>query len=143
VRLDAVVDSEGSMLRNSWVVGKVRMNSVRLRKRIWYSNSWQTFLFARFVPKGSGTLIVGRYGVHWGTQILEAIIFTAMFIAIVLSRGEAGLIIILGFIVAMAVVCRFLARNEGDFLLQFLVKAIRGRRVERKRAARGPKDRLS
>jgi len=54
-RLDAAIECDSTMLHYKSVVGKVRGDSLRLRKRIWYRNSFQTLLWAKLVPERKGT----------------------------------------------------------------------------------------
>jgi hypothetical protein len=60
--LDSKVDPEWSMIRENDAVGKVRLNSLRVRKRTWYRTPLRNYLFAKLSVKGDGTLIVGRLG---------------------------------------------------------------------------------
>src|SRR4051812_21410120 len=70
-RLKAVIDTERSALfsfaglfGSRPVVGRVTESSLRLRKRIGYRNSFQSFLTATMRPEAGGTLISGDVAMH-------------------------------------------------------------------------------
>ncbi len=147
------LDAELGMYGNKAVAGKVRRDSLRLRERIWYRNSFQTFLFAKLVPQAQGTLIVGRLGMHW-----LVLTFMAVWLGGALSfavgwllaslRGDAVggppfaiLVFFPVFGVALCGFGRFLARHEAQFLTYFLVETVKGQLQEPDSATRIVQDR--
>jgi hypothetical protein len=65
-RLRETTDHDGLL---SWfgsrpVVGRVSGRSVRLRKRIWYRNSFQTFLTGSLEERDGSVVFRGKAGMH-------------------------------------------------------------------------------
>jgi hypothetical protein len=70
-RLTAAIDAEQSLLSSiaalrgsKPVVGWVTESSMRLRKRIGYGNSFQSYLTATMRPEAGGTAISGKIAMH-------------------------------------------------------------------------------
>src|SRR4051812_1389859 len=68
-RLRSVVSTLSSPNFGSGVVGYVGQQSVRLRRRIWYGNSFQTCLYGELRPEAGGTCISCRFGLRPFTTI--------------------------------------------------------------------------
>jgi hypothetical protein len=124
------------------VVGRVAGRSVRLRKRIGYRNSFQTFLTGTLEPRGEGTAFRARAGMHPFVAAFMAVWFAAIlliggpvFVAAV--RGVAaeanGLVGLLA--PPLMLVCglllvwfgRYLARGEEQFLVSFVAEVLGAR----------------
>jgi hypothetical protein len=145
-RLLAAIDQEGFL---SWrgsrpVIGRVSGRSVRLRKRIRYRSSFQTFLTGTLEPQGEGSVFRGTAGMHPFVPIFMAIWFAGVGIAWVgtalvaaiqglLGAGgqPAGVVILTSVMMAfgVALVCagRLLARGEEPFLVAFVADVLAAR----------------
>jgi hypothetical protein len=147
-RLTAVIDTE-RLASSSWsgsrpVVGRVTDSSLRLRKRIRYRNSFQSFLTATMRPEAGGTLISGEVAMHPFVRAfmliwLSGVLFIGgtMFLATVGSMAIAsgshhqnawmGVVIppvMLAFGFGLVCFGRYLARDEGRFLTDFLSRTL-------------------
>jgi hypothetical protein len=129
-RLRAAIDGGlASWFGSKPVVGKVVGHSVRLRKRIGYSNSFQTYLKGTLEPCGEGTVFRGKAGLHPLMAALTMVWFAAAVILcgaffVTEIRGQpAGLLLIL---FGMLLVCFgwFLARGEKRFLVAFIAEVL-------------------
>ncbi len=80
-RLGAAIDSQLSLFGSRPVIGRVNSSTLRLRKRIGYGNSFQTFLTASMKPHGSGTVIDGEFAMSLFTRVFMSIWFA--FLAII------------------------------------------------------------
>lgn len=147
VRVSARINSPWAVIGFRKVVGRVSESRMSLRKRIWYSNPYQTVLTACFDEEGLGTRVTCRFGLSrftaaWMTIWFAGVLFIggAMFLATAyefIAKPQAlqpnawmGLAIpaaMLAFGFALDRFSRFLARNERDFLLRFVVEAVDGR----------------
>ena len=118
------------------VVGRVSQSSFRLRKRIKYGNIFQTYITATIRAGGSHTIIAAHLGmlplvlwfmVLWiagfiyskATYFADAL--STASVSAVASRDVILLLCVLLFAVALPLFGRFLARNEGRFLTDFLI----------------------
>jgi hypothetical protein len=143
-RLLAAIDSErsalfsfSSLFGSRPVIGRVNSSSIRLRKRIGYRNSFQTFLTAAMRPHGTGTIIQGKFSMHTFTRVFMPIWFggVALFgvaglLLSIFTRSSAQspntwlfLLIAPGMLLFGFVLARFgryLARDEARFLADFL-----------------------
>ena len=54
----------GLLNLSSDVDGRVEHDWIRLRKKNFYRNSFQTFLHAKLKPEGNGTRLHGSLGLH-------------------------------------------------------------------------------
>jgi len=153
VRLASAIDTERSVIFSSaalfgskLVIGQASESSLRLRKRIRYRNSFQSFLFATMRPQQGGTLISGTFAMH---PMVRTFIFVWFgFIAVIgggvalatvrgtLSSSDGNSHSLLGIIIPLAMLCfgfvlirfgRYLARNEARFPTDFLVQTLDGR----------------
>jgi len=148
-RLRAVINSEHLFCLPNWfgtepVSGRVTETSLRLSKRIWYRNSFQSFLFAKMRPEAGGTVISGKVGMHPFTSVFMCIWLGVAFIfgGIILVPSVRSLIahpdniqqetwvgcavpLLMPTFGFCLVWCgRFLARNEDRFLTDFLSQTL-------------------
>lgn len=142
-RLQAGVDSEWTFGGGKDVVGRVGDDGFRLRLRIGYRNSFQTFMFGAVQADGRGSRIVARTGMH-----PFAAVFMTLWISVVglgaaigvaglldARPGEAvqGLIILVpigmfAFGIALVGIGRWIARNERARLIEFLKRSVDAKR---------------
>ena len=140
-RLREAADREGLL---SWfgskpIVGRVSARYIRLRQRIGYRNSFQTFLIGSLEDCDGGTLFRGRAGMHplvkgfmavWfsGVVLFGGIAFVTSIQGMLAGGGQPiGAIIpaaMLAFGVVLVGVGRWLARDEERFLVSFLAGVI-------------------
>jgi hypothetical protein len=121
------------------VVGRVSGRSVRLRKRIYYRNSFQTFLTGTLEPHGEGSAFRGTASMHpfvtafvivWfaGVVLIGGAVFVAAIRRLVVGEGEpVGLIVpplMVVFGVFMVCFGRYLARGEERFLVAFVAEVL-------------------
>jgi hypothetical protein len=153
-RLNAVIDSENSILASfaalrgsKAVVGWVTESSMRLRKRIGYGNSFQSYLTATMWPEAGGTAISGKIAMHPLVRVAMIVWFGAIvymaggpFLRTVYLRivgfpaeYENVEVLLIAFPVMLA--CgfgliafgRYLARSEARFLTEFLIRELDAR----------------
>jgi hypothetical protein len=141
-RLQAGVDSEWTFGGAKGFVGRVGDDGFRLRARIGYRNSFQTFMFGTVQSEGRGTKIVARTGMHPFAAIFMTLWLSV--VAIGVAIGVAGLIEarpeepmlalfalvpvgMLAFGVALVGIGRWIARNERARLIAFLESTADGR----------------
>lgn len=148
-RLRAAVNSEAFFDLSSWfgtmpVSGRVSESSLRLRKRIWYRNDFQSFLYATMQPETGGTVIFGKVGLHPFTTVFICIWLgvAVLMCGTVLTPSIRSFfahpdavhqetwvgcvvpIIMPVFGIGLVWFGRFLARNEDRFLTEFLVQTL-------------------
>jgi hypothetical protein len=143
-RLQAGVDSEWTFGGGKDVVGRVAEDGFRLRMRIGYRNSFQTFMFGTVQAEGRGTRIVARTGMHpfaavfmtlWISVIgLGAAIGVAGLIEAQPGEAVQGLIILVpvgmfAFGIALVGIGRWIARNERARLTEFLERSLDAKRA--------------
>lgn len=150
-RLAAAMDVERSPLfsvaglfGSKPVIGRVTETSLRLRKRIGYQNSFQSFLVATLRGEAGGTVISGEFAMHpfvnafmfvWfggviligGTGFLAAV--GTIFFVSGSQRQTAwmGVVIpplMLAFGFGLVRFGRYLARDEARFLTDFLAQTL-------------------
>jgi hypothetical protein len=142
-RLRAATDRDGllSCFGSRPVVGKVSGGSVRLRKRIGYTNSFQTFLVGSLEVRDDVTMFRGRAGMHPLVIGIMAVYFGLLtFIgapAFVAAEGGQGLplgaitpLLMLVFGVGLVWFGRWLARDEEAYLVAFVTRAIAAGRAQ-------------
>jgi len=134
-RLQAGVDSEWTFGGGKSVVGKVDDDGFRLRLRIEYRNSFQTFMFGAVQADGRGARIVARTGMHPFAAVFMTLWLSV--IALASATGVAGLaqaepgetapwfvilvpVGMLAFGIALVGIGRWIARNERARLVEFL-----------------------
>lgn len=137
-RLQAGVDSEWTFGGAKGVVGRVDDDGFRLRMRIGYRNSFQTFMFGAVQADGRGTRIVARTGVHPFAAVFMTLWITV--IGLAAAIGVAGVfqaqaddatqnliflvpIGMFAFGIALVGIGRWIARNERARLVAFLESA--------------------
>lgn len=103
------------------IAGKAAGATIRLRKRIGYSNSFQPILTATLSADGAGTLLHGRIGLH-----------PAVVASSTSPQGDVwvGLAVppaMLLFGYALIRFGRHLAADEGALLADFLAKTVEAR----------------
>lgn len=147
-RLAGVIDTERSAIfslaRSRPVVGRVTDSFLRLRKRIRYRNSFQSFLTATMRPEAGGTLISGEVAMHpfvrvfmfmWlgGVLLIGGTMFLATVGSMVIGSGShhqnawMGVVIppvMLAFGFGLVCFGRYLAREEARFLKDFLIRTL-------------------
>ena len=146
-RLRGTVRSEWALFGRGAVVGRVGDSSFSMRKRLpaFFHNSFQTQVTCRMESEGGATRLHARFGLHFFAAVLMAIWFgflaATMLISIAFSLDHgttsipaffislapvAAMLLLLSGIVAF---CRFLARNDRQFLLDFLKDTIQAREI--------------
>ena len=147
-RLHQHISSEWSLLTDSGVIGRIDGDSFRIRKKIYYRNSFQQYLYGQLSDAGGGTRIPAAGGgtrIHGETREmnLKWIIYPACGVAalaffgvlvtmlqhraqlhdvpLVLFIGPALVVPLLAAIGVGAVALgRRLARSEHQYLVDFL-----------------------
>jgi len=136
-RLDGAIGMPVPALGNRAVRERIVSDSFRLRQRIGYRNSFQTQVIGHLQAEENGTRISCRFGVARGV-----LAFFAVWIGLVLVVGGAGFLIaakallagsagapsaaagipliMLVFGIVLFAFGRWLARNEQNFLTDFL-----------------------
>jgi hypothetical protein len=160
LRLTAAIDAERSaffslagLLGSKPVAGRVTESSLRLRKRIGYRNSFQSFLTATMQQELGGTVISGEVGMHpfvrvsmfiWfgGVILIGGTIFAASISSMIFGSGSLRQNAWLGAVIPPVMLAfgyglirfgRYLARHDARFLTDFLIQTLDAR--ERNRAA--------
>ena len=124
-------DKDGTLT----VDGTFFAKRVWLSKRIWYRNSFQTFLVVSLHPLGQGSLIRVSMGVHVVVWAFLAIWYGGIFTAAIarLQFGDLnGMGVLFGVSLVGVValwVGRILARDEGPFLKNFVVRALNAKEL--------------
>jgi hypothetical protein len=144
-RLQVATDRWWALFGSRPLVGHVGESFLRVRKRIGYGNSFQCRLSATLEDEGSRTRLRCRLGMHPSVTLFMAFWFCGVVLigaevlvstAAALLRGDAsaqawmgiiGPFGMLAFGVALVAFGRFLARNEREFLLNFLRATIDAR----------------
>ena len=126
------------------VVGRITETSLRLRKRIGYRNSFQSFLAATLRPEAGGTVISGEVGMHefvkvfmfiWfgGVILIGGTMFVATVGKILFGSGNQHENVWMGVVIPPVMLIfgfglvrfgRYLARDEARFLTDFLVQTL-------------------
>lgn len=143
-RLQAAVDSEWTFGGGKEVVGRVGDDGFRLRLRIGYRNSFQTYMFGAVQAEGRGARIVARTGMHpaaavfitlWLSVVgLGAAIGVAGLLQAQPDEAVQGLIILVpvgmfAFGIALVGIGRWIARNERARLIDFLERSVEAKRA--------------
>lgn len=135
-RLDAAIDSEWKFFGSKPVIGRASESSLRLRKRIFYNNSFQSILVATMRPEQRGTIISGTCGMRPVVRIGMLIWFAGVILiglpvafSMLRTHDSMGVAIPVGLLVfgfALIKFGRYLARNETRFLKDFLIQTLNG-----------------
>ena len=142
-RLHQHVSSEWSLLTDSGVVGSIDGDSFRIRKKIYYRNSFQQYLHCQMSDAGGGTRIHGEtreMNLKWLIYAACAVVALAFFgvlitmlqhrttlhdVPLFLLIGPALVVPLLAAIGVGAVsLGRHLARNEQQYLADFLKRTL-------------------
>lgn len=150
-RLTAAIDTQRSafisfagFFGSRPVVGRVTESSLRLRKRIGYRNSFQSFLTATMQRGTEGTVISGEVAMHpfvrafmfvWfsGVVLIGGTMFIATLGSLLFGSGHwaqnswLGVVIppvMLAFGYGLIRFGRHLARDEAKFLTDFLIQTL-------------------
>ena len=143
-RLRAAIDQEGvlsatGLFGSKPVAGRIAGHRVRLRKRIWYRNSFQTFMIGSLEGRDGSTIFRGKAGMHpfvtgfmavWFglLTLIVGAAFVAGIGALFGGRGDPlGVIALpvgLAFGGGFVWFGRWLARNEEAFLVGFVAEVI-------------------
>lgn len=153
-RLSAAGDIEHSLLPSfssafgsKPVVGRGTVSSLRLRKRVSYANSFQTHLTVSMRGEEGGTAIEGALGMHpavqpfnalWfgGVLLLGGTMFLVSLRSLIADGDDAMQNAWLGIVVPPLMLAfgygldrfgRHLARDEGRFLTEFLIRTLDAR----------------
>lgn len=136
--------SLSGMFGSKPVIGRVTESSLRLRKRIKYRNSFQSFLTATLRRDNGGTIISGRVAMHpfvrvfmfiWfgGGILIGGTIFVIAIGSMVFGSGRQpegawlGIVmppVLLAFGYGLVRFGRYLARHEATFLTDFLIETL-------------------
>ena len=128
------------------VIGSVTEDSVRLRKRVPYRNSFQYYLFADMRPENGGTVISGRFAMHpvswWvmvgffglitligGMETWRTILRFAHSESITASNlvGAIMPLVMLAIGVFLMLQGRRVTRDEARFITDFLTEVLEGK----------------
>src|SRR5277367_2110356 len=129
------------------VIGRVSESSFRLRRRIRYHNSYQTYLTATMRPELGGTVISGVCAIHPLVRIFNIVWFGGVALiggAVFLATGWNALsgksgesrdtllgmiipLVMLAFGIGLVRFGRYLARNDPRFLITFLIQTLNAR----------------
>ena len=150
-RLSAAIDAENSALLslagvfgNKPFLGRVTETSLHLRKRIAYRNSFQSMFSGTMRPSNGGTVITGDFAMHPFVIVFMAVWFCGVLgiggtlaiatIAHLFSGAEPrgdhdwlGIVAPVGmaiFGVALVAVGRYIARQEAQFITDFLTRTL-------------------
>ncbi len=143
-RLRQTVASEWSLVTDSGVVGRIEPDSFRIHKKIYYRNSFQQHLYGRLLDMpGGGTRIacdvremnlkpililagavalLSVVGVLWGILSHRAQFHDVPLIALIAPAAIIPLLIGIG--VLAVTIGRWAARNERQYLLDFLTRTL-------------------
>lgn len=129
----------GLLSPSSDVDGRVEYEWIRLGKRIFYRNSFQTFLRAKLLPYGTGTRLSGSLGLH--PLVKGFVVFGLIFVTLVAVLGlvnGASPFVLLGvpafvmFNLLMIGVGRLLVRGDDRRLMEFVTSAVQAEPVAMK-----------
>lgn len=143
-RLQVEIDGPWARFGSRPVMGRVSDSSLRIWKRIRYRNSFQTCLSAKLVEQDGRTRIGCRFSLHPFAVVFMAVWFGAVVLiggmVIVVSTvafladpsavppfvwlGLAIPIVMIAFGIGLIRFGRYLARDERQFLLEFLRQTI-------------------
>jgi hypothetical protein len=132
-RLQAAIGPDwifmGSLFTAKPCIGSVSETTLRLRVRIRYRNSFQTHLYATLADADGHTQLHCRFGTHPSVIVFMSIWFGFVVLAAIAMaiKASAAAFVPLGLFVFGAIlvlVCRAVARDEQDQLIEFLETTI-------------------
>lgn len=150
-RLSVAIDAERLTMFSvaGWsgsrpVVGRVTNSSLRLRKRLKYRNSFQSFLTATMRPEAGGTLISGEVAMHpfirvfmvvWlgNVGLIGVLMLLVTISSMMMGSDHADQDAWMGVVIPAVMFAfgfglvgfgRYLARDEGRFLTNFLMQTL-------------------
>ncbi len=134
-RLRDAIDGDWVVFGGKPVIGRVDERSFRLRLRLKYRNSFQTFLFGKIMEDGRSTRLRCRVGMHpiaAAVMALWLIAVVGLLVAALSSMDSdpaAGLFLavpgaMVAFGVALVWLGRWLARDERRRLIAFLEQTL-------------------
>jgi hypothetical protein len=118
------------------VISAIHGRDVSLRKRIAYHNAFQTYLIGSLMENEQGTVFRGTAGMHpflivflaicSGLTLLGCLAFTGQ--NLLAGRGFPFQLVGVPFVAALILcvihICRWLARDEEQYLVNFVVSVI-------------------
>jgi hypothetical protein len=135
-RLNDEVGSRWAAFGSHEALGRVREDSMWLKKNIRYRNSWQTAMRARIDDEGTGTRIVCKFGmarvilaftVFWfSVPITMALVSIFAWVESPRDLHWQALLSVMAMPLlgaALVTFCRWLARDEKAFLTEFVCRA--------------------
>jgi hypothetical protein len=145
-RLRNATDGMWSLAGSKSVQGSVSENAIRLRKRIFYRNSFQCWLSAKLVGENGATRLHCTFGLHPFVRIfLEVWIAVVSVVGLTVAMQTVWLwlrnsplspnawlgivfpLIMVGFAILLLKFGNSLVQDEPDFLIGFLKATIRAR----------------
>lgn len=141
------------------VAGRVSNDSISIRKRIHYRNSFQTVLRALLKPSGNSTKLFVNIGLHpfvktfifiwFGFLILIGGFIFIISLSSLAKNTSADIGTIMGILIpfgmavfgiALLKYCKYLARDEPAFLKAFLINLLDAEEINRfeQTASQGP-----
>jgi hypothetical protein len=136
----------GSAWDGSTVIGSIGETSFRLRKRIFYRNSFQASLSGKLIDDNGETRVHCRVGLHpfvtaFLTVWIGIVLIGCIWTIVSLASGaipakqwpQAGIpFLMLAGGVAILKVGQYLSRDEADFLVDFVRRTLDARDSEQK-----------
>jgi len=133
------------------VVGRVTETSLRLRKRIGYGNSFQSYLAATLRPEAGGTVISGEVAMHpfvrvfmfiWfgGAILIGGTMFVATIGTLFFGSGSKHQNAWMGAVIPPVMLVfgfglvrfgRYLGRDEARYLTDFLIQTLNAHAQDR------------
>ena len=134
-RIDAAIDGNFTIFGSKAAIGSTSAAGFKIRKRIWYRNSFQTILRAELVSEGAATRIRCSFGMAWLVLAFMAVWFgmagifvvTALWGSLATSTpSPAGFVIFLmpALGAVIVIVGRWFARNEAQYLVDFVCRTL-------------------
>lgn len=144
-RLRASVDAPFDFFGSKEVVGSIRAGAFAGQKRIGYRNDFQTVVTAKFYPMGRATTVSCKFGMsRWVTAFMTfwlggvSIIGVFLILNGLLDQGAPldsrlafifGPTIMLGGAYLLLRFGRWLARDERQFLIDFLCETLQAQPI--------------
>ncbi len=123
------------------LIGTLSDTTLRVRKKIAYRNSFQTFLFARLTAQGRHTALRCRFSMHPFVLIFMIVWFSGLLVGVgganlilslanlkagrpMLDPGALIPLLMMIFGIGLVVAGRTLARDERQFLIDLLCRLL-------------------